>query len=124
MAELALLIPDSLLLTVPFHNIGIALTAPTPVVRVSVPPFTGTVLANLAVFRIGSKFAAVGIGAASPLTAALAANGLAGLKLGRLEDALTVTTPPFDHSGVVAFRDYRKDLETFLEWIPRPRRWL
>jgi hypothetical protein len=124
MAELALLIPDSLLLTVPFHDIGIALTALAPVVRVSVPPFTGTVLANLAVFRIGSKFASVGIGAAPPLTVSFAADRLTGLKLGRLEDPLTVATPPFDHTGVVAFRDYGKDLETLLEWIPRPRRWL
>ena len=77
-----------------------ALASPAPIVWGSAAPFKGAVLASLAVFRIGDKFTAVGIGASPPLTVRFSADRLTELKLGWLEDSLANRTPPCDHMGV------------------------
>jgi hypothetical protein len=66
----------------------------------------------------------VGIGAPPPLTVRFAADRLTGLKLRWLEDPLTIATPPFDHTGVVALKGQAKNLEAVIECVLRPRRWL
>jgi hypothetical protein len=75
-------------------------------------------------FRIRGEFAAVGFGTPTPLALRFAADRLTGLKLGWLEDPLAIATPPLDHTGVVALKGQAKNLEAFIESVPRPRRWL
>jgi hypothetical protein len=45
-----------------------------------------------------------------------------------LEGSFTVAASPFDHTGGCRTGSYaisrRGDLETAIEWVPRPRRWL
>jgi hypothetical protein len=89
------------------------------------PPFPAAILTDLTVFRIGGNLLAATIGAAPPLTFWPTANGLTGLKLRGLEDLLTIATTPFDHTGVVSLnRIGGRVLETFVELVPHPRRWL
>ena len=66
------------------------------------PPFTGAILTNLPVFRIGGNLLAAIIGAAPSLAFWSTADGPTGLKLRGLEDLLTIATTPFDHTGVVS----------------------
>ena len=115
------MIPDSLLLAVAFDDGRIALTAPPPVLGIPGPPLAGAVLTDLPVFRIRGDLAAVAIGAPPPLTVRFAADQLTGLKLRWLEDPLTITTPPLDHTGVVALKGQVKNLETVIESIPPSR---
>jgi hypothetical protein len=89
------------------------------------PPFPAAILTDLTVFRIGGNLLAAIIGAAPSLAFWPTANGLTGLKLRGLEDLLTIATTPFDHTGVVSLEpDRGKSLETFVELVPHPRRWL
>ena len=99
-----------------------ALSAPAPVLGIPGPPFAGTVLTHLPVFRIRSEFAAAGFGTPTPLTLRSATDRLTRLKLGWLEDPLTIATPPLDHTGVVAPTRQTKNLETFIESVLPPRR--
>jgi hypothetical protein len=125
MAELPLLIPKALLLPVAFDTGRIAFTAPTPVLGMAGTPFPCGILAYLPVFRIGGDPATVLIGASSTLAVHAAADLLTRLKLGRLEDLVTISTPPFDHTGVCLTEQAgRKNLETFVALVPRPRRGL
>ena len=98
------MIPDSLLLAVAFDDGRMALPAPPPVLGIPGPPFAGAALTDLPVFRIRGDLAAVAIGAPPPLTVRFAADQLTGLKRRWLEDPLTIATPPFDHTGVVALK--------------------
>jgi hypothetical protein len=92
-----------LLLAVSLGGGGVLLPILLPVVGISGAPFSGAVKADLAVFGIGGEFGAVIVGAATALAAGLAANGLAALKLRRLEDLMAVEATPFTHmNGVVS----------------------
>ena len=115
------MIPDSLLLSVAFDDGRMALPASPPVLGIPGPPLAGAVLTHLPVFQISGDLAAVAIGAPPPLTVRFAADQLTGLKLRRLEDPLTIATPPLDHTGVVALKGQAKNLETVIEYVPRPR---
>jgi len=123
MTKLPLLIANSLLLAVAFDDGRVAFPAPAPVIGVPRPPLLGAILTNLAVFRVLGDLPAVIVGAPPPLAVRLAANGLPRLILRWLETPLTVATPPFDHSSVVALKGRAKNLETFVEWVLPPRRW-
>jgi len=72
------------------------------------PPLPAAILTYLTVFRIRSNLAAVGFRASTPLALRPAADRLTGLKLGGLEDPITIATSPFDHTGVVALRIRRR----------------
>src|SRR5437899_395998 len=101
-----------------------ALAAPAPVRGIPGPPFPRAVLTHLSVFRIRGELAAVGIRTPTPLALRFAADQVSGLTLGWLEDPLAMATPPLDHTGVVALKGQAKNLEAFIESVPRPRRWL
>ena len=122
-AQPLLLIPDALPLAIAFDGGRIALPALAPVVGMAGAPFSAGILTNLAIFRIGGDLLAAAIGAPPPLALRTTADGLTGLKLRRLEDLLAIATTPFDHTGVVSLTA-QADLETFIECVPRPRRWL
>ena len=121
MAKPPLLIPDALPLAVLFDNARVALPALAPVLGIPGPPFAGAVLTDLPVYRIRGGLAAMAIGAPPPLTVRFAADRLTWLKLRWLENSLTITTPPLDHTGVVALKGQAKNLETVIECVPRPR---
>ena len=70
-----------LLLTVMLGGRGALLAVLFPVTGMAGAPFTRTVAAHLAVFRIGSDLLSVVVGAALSLALGSAADGLAGLKL-------------------------------------------
>src|ERR1700694_90158 len=114
------MIPDSLLLAVALDDGRIALPAPPPVLGIRAPPLARPVRPDLQVSRIRGDLAAVAIGAPPPLTVRFAADRLTGLKLRWLEDPLTIATPPFDHTGVVALKGQTKNLEAVIECVLRP----
>ena len=80
---------------------GIILPVLFPIIGIAGAPFSGTVPADLAVFRIGGNFGAVIIGATPPLAIDSAANGLVALELRRLEDLLAVEATSFTHMNGV-----------------------
>ena len=108
-------------MAVAFDDGRIALPAPPPVLRIPGPPLAGTVLTDLPVFGIRSDLLAVIVCTPPLLAVRLAADGLSRLKLRRLEDPLTIATPPLDHTGVVALKGQAKNLEAVIECVPRPR---
>jgi len=68
------------------------------------------------------------IGATTALADGFAADGLAPLELRRLEILLAVEATPFTHmNGVFSSRRTScrlgQNLETAVEWLPRPRQW-
>jgi hypothetical protein len=83
---------------------GALLAVLFPVTGMACAPFTRTVPAHFAVFRIGGDLLSVVIGAALSLAPGFAADCLSRLELRWLENLLAVTTTPFTHRGVVASR--------------------
>jgi hypothetical protein len=76
-------IAELLLLTVPFDCVGVVLAVPFPVFRITGPPFSWAIAADLEVFRIGRNPLAVILGTALTLADRFAADRLAKLKLRR-----------------------------------------
>ena len=75
-----------------------------PVAGIRGAPLARTVLANLAVFRIGGNLLFVIILAPLPLAIGLATNRLPRLKLRGSETLLTIPATRFSHTAVVANR--------------------
>jgi hypothetical protein len=93
-----------LLLAVSVGRGGVLLSVLPPVVGIAGSPFSGTVPAHFPIFGIGGDPGAVIIGATPTLAIAFAANSLAALEPGRLEDLLAVGATPFTHmNGVFAY---------------------
>ncbi len=85
---------------------GILLSVLLPVLRIAGAPFSRTVAAPFAVFGIGGDLFFVVVGAPLLLAPGFAADDMAGLKLRRLENLLTVAATPFTHiKGVVSPRE-------------------
>ena len=122
------LVPNVLLLAVPLDGSRVLLAIPPPVLGIAGPPFLRAVQAHLAVFGVPGDLLAVVIGAAAPLAAGVAAYRLPRLIFRWLEGSFTVAASPFDHTAGCRTGSYaisrRGDLETAIEWVPRPRRWL
>ena len=122
------LVPNVLLLAVPLDGSRVLLAIPPPVLGIAGPPFLRAVQAYLAVFGVPGDLLAVVIGAAAPLAAGVAAYRLPRLIFRWLEGSFTVAASPFDHTAGCRTGSYaisrRGDLETAIEWVPRPRRWL
>ena len=78
-----------------------------------------------AVSRDALLFSVPAVGTPAPLALLLAADQLTGLKLGWLKGPITIATSPLDHTGVCpTARGQAKNLEAFVECVPRPRQWL
>ena len=93
------------MLAVLLNGGGVLLPVLLPVIGIAGAPFSGTVAADVAIFRIGGEFGAVIVGAAKALAVGLAANGLTALELRRLESLLAVDATRFTHmNGVVSSR--------------------
>ena len=102
MAQPPLPVPQFLLTAVVLDSLGALLAVLFPVTGMAGTPFTRTVAAHLAIFRIGRNLVSVVIGAALSLAPGFAANCLARLELRWLETLLAVAATPFTHTGVVA----------------------
>jgi len=96
------LVPHVLTLAVSLDGGRVLFAISPPIVRVAGAPFLRTVPTSQPIFRVGSDFLAVVIGAAAPLATGFAAYGLPRLILRWLKDLLTVAATPLDHTGVVA----------------------
>lgn len=122
------MVPNLLLFAVPFYSGRMLLAILPPVVAVAGAPLLRTVQTDLAVFGIAGDLAAVIVNAPMALASRVAANQLPRLILRWLEVSLTVAASPFDHTG--GYRTARlpelqdRDLETVVECVPHPRRWL
>ena len=117
------------LLAVPLDDGSLVLLAiQPPVLGIAGPPFLRAVQAYLAVFGVRGDLLAVVIGAPAALAAGGAAHRLPRLIFRWLEGSFTVAASPFEHTGGCRTGSYtisrRGDLETAVEWVPRPRRWL
>jgi hypothetical protein len=86
-----LLVPQALLLAIPFHLPRVVLTVFLPIRRVRLAPLPRTLQANLLVHRIGSDLLPMVIGAALPLACRLVANLLLRMITVRLKSLPTVT---------------------------------
>src|ERR1700680_958258 len=93
------LVPNVLLLAVPFDGSRVLLAIPPPVLGIAGPPFLRAVPAYLAVFGVPGDLLAGVIGAASPLAAGVAAYRLPRLIFRWLQESFTVAASPFDHTG-------------------------
>jgi hypothetical protein len=93
------LVPDVLLLAVPFDGGRVLLAIPPPIIRVAGAPFLRTIQADLAILRVCGDLLAVIIGAPAALAFRLAAHQLARLILRCQEGLFTVGASPFDHTG-------------------------
>ncbi len=128
------MVPEVLPLAVPRGHLGMILPPSLPVVAVPGPPFLQAIAAHLSVLGISSQSAPVIVTAPPPLASRLRADRLSGTVLRGLECLLTIAAAPFFHASVVApiswsFRPDDplarwKDLETDVESLPRPRRWV
>jgi hypothetical protein len=86
-----LLVPQALLLAIPFHPPRVVLTVFLPIRRVRLAPLPRTLQANQLVHRIGSDLLPMVIGAALPLACRLVANLLLRMITVRLKSLPTVT---------------------------------
>lgn len=86
------LVPQALLLAIPFHLPRVVLTVFLPIRRVCLAPLPRTLQANLLVQGIGSDLLPMVIGAALPLACRLVANLLLRMITVRLKSLPTVTT--------------------------------
>jgi hypothetical protein len=92
---------ELLLLAVPFNRLGMCSAVALPVIRITGPPFSRAIAADLAVFRIDGNLLPVILGAALALADRFAADRLAGLKLRRLKGLLAVAAAVFTHNKPV-----------------------
>ena len=121
------LVSNVLKLAVPLDGGGVLFAIPSSVVRVARAPFLRTIQASLTIYRIRSHLLAVIIGAAPPLALGLTAYRLPRLIFRWLEGLLTVAATPLDHTrGCRTCEESISggDLETAVECVLRPGRWL
>ena len=90
-------IAELLLLAVPFNRLGMCSAVALPMIRITGPPFSRAIPADLAVFRIDGNLLPVILGAALALADRFAADRLVGLKLRRLKGLLAVAAAVFTH---------------------------
>jgi outer membrane receptor protein involved in Fe transport len=110
-----------LLLAIPLDAGGVRLAILLPVVGMFFTPLACALPACFGVVRIGCNLLSAVAGTPSSLATGLATNGLRGLTFRGDEGLVAVRTTSLDHRGVVAFQR-RRNLETNLEYLPRPRR--
>ena len=90
MAQVLSAVAEFLLLAVLVNCFGVFLAVPFPVIRITGPPFSRAIAADLAAFRIGRNLPPVIFRTALTLADRFAADRLAGLKLRRLKVLLAV----------------------------------
>jgi hypothetical protein len=93
------LVPDVLLLAIPFDGGRVLFAIPPPIIRVAGAPFLRAVQADLAILRVCGDLLAVIIGATAALAIGFAAHQLRRLVLRWQEGLFTVAAPAFDHTG-------------------------
>ena len=98
------MIAEFLLLAVPGGRVGMRSSILLPVIRIANSPFSGTVAAYLAVFRIVGDLLAVVLSPATPLADRFATHRLARLKLRRLKGFVAIAAASFPHYRCVALR--------------------
>jgi hypothetical protein len=110
-----------------------ALAVALLIIGMSVAPLPLTVADHFGVFGIGLDLGAMVVGPPLALAIRLAANDLIRPEPGCLEELLTVTAGSKRQSfspGIVSNHDplrrtecFGSDIETAIEYLPRPRRW-
>ena len=125
------LVPLPLALPVSLRPCRILLPQLHPVARMLRAPLLRAFQAPLPINRIGGDLPPMVVVTAPPLAGQITANGLRGLKFGRLKRTLTIAADPFSHEPVLACqraplpRTFASagNLETHVEYVPRPRQW-
>ena len=135
MLQAAPLISLPLPLAITLHQFRVLLAALFLIMGMFVPPLLLAVAHDLAIFRVSRQFLAVIIGAAPALTLRLAADHLLRAINGRQKRTLAVRTTAelAQADSPQRLRDESSEenrnnhpdanIETNLEFVPRPRRW-
>ena len=116
-------IPGFLLFPVLSDRIGVFCAVLLPVIRVAAAPFPRTVPAHLAVLFVCIQFLLPVLNPPPLLTIHLTADRLLRLVLRGLKSLLTIAATPFSHTRGYRIREKAKNLESDVEYLPRPRRW-
>ena len=131
MAPASFLVPRLLSFAIPSDHFRMLLAILLPVAGMLLPPFLWALQAYLPVHRILADLLSMVIVAPPPLTSQIATDSLLGPVLRWLKCLLTVTAEPFSHDSFVSqrrpanhqpsFARGNEDLETCVEYLPRPR---
>jgi hypothetical protein len=92
-------VSSALTLPVSLHGLGVSLPVLLRIVRMTGPPFLLTIPADLVIFGIGVKLAAVILPSALPLASRSTAEKLVGMVTGKLKELLAVAAVAIAHQA-------------------------